>query len=193
MHPLRDLAVFGGRTVVGGYAMAHGAQKLFGAFGGKGLAVAGAEFERMDLTPGRRIALLGGGTEILGGALTALGIAHPIGEFMVAGDMAVAVAAKRAGGPFAAQRGFELPATNLAIATVLAATGPGFLRLGPNVSRRTALLTMMAGTAAASALISRMMRARRARESTPSQGPADLRDSVAALASEQAAWVPMNA
>jgi putative oxidoreductase len=193
MHPLRDLAVFGGRTVVGGYAMAHGAQKLFGAFGGKGLNRAAADFERMDLTPGRRMAALGGATEILGGALTALGIAHPVGELMVAGDMAVAVAAKRTGGPFAAQGGFELPASNLAIATVLAATGPGFLRLGPNASRRTALLAMIAGTAAASALISRMTRARRAGESTDSEDPPDLRDSVAALASEQAAWVPVNA
>ena len=175
--------------------MAHGAQKLLGAFGGKGLREASAEFERMGLTPGRRMALLGGSTEMLGGALTALGIAHPIGELMLAGDMAVAVAARRSGGPFAAQGGFELPATNLAFATVLALAGPGHLRLGPNASRRTTLLAIISGAAAASALISKMTRARRAGDSTPSpaQEPADLRDSVAALASEQAAWVPVNA
>lgn len=189
MHPLRDLAVFGGRTLVGGYAMAHGAQKLFGAFGGKGLDSAGTQFEHMGLTPGRRMALLGSSTEIVGGALTALGIAHPIGELMIVGDMAVATAAHRARGPFNAQRGFELPATNLALAAVLATTGPGHLRLGPNASRRSSLLAVAGGVAVAAALIAKMARAERAKATFESN---DLRDGVAALAAEQAAWVPVN-
>ena len=193
MNPLRDLAIVGGRTVVGGYVLAHGAQKLLGAFGGKGLRAASAEFDRMGLTPGRRMALLGGSTEMLGGALTALGIGHPIGELMVAGDMAVAVAARRSDGPFAAQRGYELPATNLALAAVLAMAGPGHLRLGPNASRRTTLLAIVGGSAVASALVSKMVRSRRVTDSTASPEPGDLSNSVAALAAEQAAWVPANA
>jgi putative oxidoreductase len=192
MHPLRDLALLGGRGLVGGYVAAHGAQKLLGAFGGKGLQGVSTEFERMGLTPGRSMALLGGSTEILGGALTALGIAHPIGELMIAGDMAVATAARRARGPFNAQRGFELPATNLALAAVLATTGPGPLRLGPNASRRMTLMAMVGGAAVAASIVSKMARAKRAEPPAPSPDAADLRDSVAALAAEQAAWVPVN-
>jgi putative oxidoreductase len=39
--------------------------------------------------------------------------------------MVVASATHRSGGPFAANRGYELPATNLAAAIALAAAGPG--------------------------------------------------------------------
>jgi putative oxidoreductase len=34
---MRDTALLGLRLTVGGYLAAHGAQKLFGAFGGRGL------------------------------------------------------------------------------------------------------------------------------------------------------------
>jgi len=192
MHPLRDIALFGGRVLVGGYVMAHGAQKLVGAFGGKGLPAASTEFERMGLTPGRPMALLGSSTEIVGGALTALGIAHPVGELMVAGDMAVAAAVHRTQGPFNAQHGFELPATNLALAAVLATTGPGHLRLGPNASRRVTLLALVGGAVVGASLIAKMARAQRTELPAPPPDAADLRDSVAALAAEQAAWVPVN-
>ena len=50
----------------------------------------------------------------------------------------------------AASGGYELPATNLALATLLAATGPGALRLGPRLSRARSALTLLgaaAGTA----------------------------------------------
>jgi len=193
MHPLRDLAVFTGRAVVGGYVMGHGAQKLLGAFGGKGLERASADFERMGLTPARSLALLGSTTEIVGGALTALGIAHPIGELMVVGDMAVAATAHRSNGPFAATRGFELPATNLAFAAVLAAVGPGPLRLGPKASRRMMVLATAGGAAVAWGVISRMVSGNRAERPEPEPDATEIRDDAAVLASEQAAWVPANA
>jgi len=43
----------------------------------------------------------------------------------IAGTMVVASATHRASGPFAANRGYELPATNLAAALALAVAGPG--------------------------------------------------------------------
>lgn len=55
---MRDIALLGARLVVGGYLAVHGAQKLFGAFGGAGLDRAGAGFERMGLTPGKPMAAL---------------------------------------------------------------------------------------------------------------------------------------
>jgi putative oxidoreductase len=53
------------------------------------------------------------------------GLASPVGPAAIAGTMVVASATHRASGPFAANRGYELPATNLAVALALAAAGPG--------------------------------------------------------------------
>ena len=45
---IRDIALLASRTVVGGYLAAHGAQKLFGTFGGHGLEPTAAGFERLE-------------------------------------------------------------------------------------------------------------------------------------------------
>ena len=71
------------------------------------------------------MAALAGATELGGGLLTAAGVADPAGPLAIMGAMTVASATHRASGPLAANRGFELPLTNLAIAAALAASGPG--------------------------------------------------------------------
>ena len=45
-----------GRLVLGGYLAVHGAQKLFGAFGGKGLDAAAEGFAKMGLHPAKPMA-----------------------------------------------------------------------------------------------------------------------------------------
>ena len=104
------------RAVLGGYLAAHGAQKLFGSFGGAGLDGTAEMFERLGLTPGRQMATLAGVSELTGGLLTATGVADPLGPIAVASTMAVATAVHRKGGPFATKGGYELPLTNLAFA-----------------------------------------------------------------------------
>lgn len=120
-----DIALPAGRAVLGGYLAAHGAQKLFGAFGGRGLGPTAAGFDRLGLRPGKVTATAAGLSELGGGILTVAGLADPIGPVAIAGTMAVAATTHRSGGPFAANRGYELPATNLAAALGLAAAGPG--------------------------------------------------------------------
>jgi putative oxidoreductase len=122
---IRDITLLAGRAVVGGYLAAHGAQKLFGAFGGHGFKPTAAAFERLGLRPGRVTATAAGLSELGGGLLTVAGLASPVGPAAIAGTMAVASATHRANGPFAANRGYELAATNLAAALALAAAGPG--------------------------------------------------------------------
>ena len=122
---MRDVILLGSRLVLGAYLAVHGAQKLFGAFGGPGLDKAGAGFDRIGLTPGKPMAALAGATELGGGLLTAAGVADPAGPLAIMGAMTVASATHRASGPLAANRGFELPLTNLAAAAALAASGPG--------------------------------------------------------------------
>jgi putative oxidoreductase len=132
---MRSTLLFGARVVVEGYLAVHGAQKLFGAFGGPGLAKAAAGFERIGLAPGRQMAALAGAAEPGGGLLTVAGAADPAGPLAIIGTMAVASATHRANGPLARDGGFELPLTNLAAAAALAAAGPGRFRAGPALPR----------------------------------------------------------
>ena len=67
------------RLVIGLSFMAHGAQKLFGWFGGYGIKGTGGWFESMGMKPGALVALLAGLAEFGGGLLLALGLLTPVG------------------------------------------------------------------------------------------------------------------
>ena len=156
---MRDVILLGSRLVLGAYLSVHGAQKLFGAFGGPGLDKAGAGFERIGLTPGRPMAALAGATELGGGLLTAAGIADPAGPLAIIGAMTVASVTHRASGPLAANRGFELPLTNLATAATLVASGPGRLRLSPPLSRKLTAAVAAGGALMAAGSLAKMLTA----------------------------------
>jgi putative oxidoreductase len=159
---MRDAALLGTRLVLGSYLAVHGAQKLFGSFGGAGLEKVGAGFERMGLRPGKHMAAAAGVTELAGGLLTAAGIGDPAGPLAIAGAMSVAATTHRAKGPLNAKGGFELPLTNLAAAVALAAAGPGKFRLGPSLPRPLAVAGMVGGGLLAAALVARMLAAKSA-------------------------------
>jgi putative oxidoreductase len=158
---MRDVMLLGTRLVLGSYLAVHGAQKLFGAFGGPGLERAGAGFDRIGLTPGKPMAALAGATELGGGLLTVAGVADPAGPLAIIGAMTVASATHRASGPLAANRGFELPLTNLAAAAALAAAGPGRFRIGPPLSRRLTTVAVAGGAVLAAASLAKMLTAGR--------------------------------
>ncbi len=80
---MRNAALLGTRLVLGSYLAVHGAQKLFGVFGGAGLEKAGAGFDRIGLRPGKQMAAAAGITELGGGLLTAAGIADPAGPLAI--------------------------------------------------------------------------------------------------------------
>jgi putative oxidoreductase len=121
-----DASLLGLRVTLGGYLAGHGAQKLFGAFGGGGPRGTGEHFEQLGLKPGVAMSVLAGATELFGGALTATGTASPLGPLMGASTMVVAAGtAHRGKGAFVQTGGPELPITDIAAAAVLAALGPG--------------------------------------------------------------------
>ncbi|AMB78920.1 MULTISPECIES: DoxX family protein [Pseudomonas] len=62
------------RVFVGIIFAAHGSQKLFGWFGGGGLAGTAQWMESIGLTPGTLMALLSGGTEFFGGLALIVGL-----------------------------------------------------------------------------------------------------------------------
>ena len=78
------------RLVVGLTMAAHGAQKLFGWFGGPGLAAIGGGMESLGFYPGKRHALMAGLAETGGGLLLALGLFTPLAAAIVAAVMIVA-------------------------------------------------------------------------------------------------------
>ncbi len=121
-----DLGLLVPRLVTGPLLAGHGAQKLFGWFGGPGLEGTAAWLESLGFRPRRLWAPVAGLTELLGGILTTLGLFHPLGPLVVYAPMAMAIARVHWGKPiWVASGGAELPVTNMAIATSQALTGPG--------------------------------------------------------------------
>ncbi len=114
------------RLVVGPLMALHGAQKLFGWFGGYGLAGTGGFFEQLGFRPGRLFALAAGLGELSSGLLVALGFLGPLGPALMISVMLVAMMTAHAGkGLFAATNGVELPLLYAAAAATLVLIGPG--------------------------------------------------------------------
>jgi putative oxidoreductase len=121
-----DLAMLVLRVVVGGLFAAHGAQKLFGSFGGHGIAGTGQFFEGLGLRPGERHARLAGLGEFGGGLLLILGLLTPLGAAALIGVMTVAILTVHAAkGWQATEGGYEYNVVLGAVAFALAAAGPG--------------------------------------------------------------------
>lgn len=120
-----DLALLVLRLVVGFFFVGHGAQKLWGAFGGHGIEGTSQFFESIGIRPGKRNALAAGWSEFLGGALLALGLLSPLAALLIISVMTTAVLSVHAkNGPWVTDSGFEYNAVLIAIAFVVAAN-PG--------------------------------------------------------------------
>jgi putative oxidoreductase len=118
------------RVLFGAAIAAHGAQKLFGAFGGYGLKGTGGFFETLGFRPGVPFAGLAGLSEFGGGLLLVLGLCMPIGSAAVLAAMTVAMGSVHVkNGFFAMNNGIELPFLNAAAAVGLALTGGGAFSL----------------------------------------------------------------
>lgn len=125
----RDLGLLALRVGVGGTLVAHGAQKLFGWFGGGGPDQTGAMFEQIGFSPGRPHAVAAGVSEAGGGALLVLGLGTPGASAALVGTMAVASSMHVGSGFFNTEGGFEYPAILGWSAAALALTGPGAISL----------------------------------------------------------------
>jgi putative oxidoreductase len=121
-----DLALFALRIVAGLLMAGHGAQKLFGSFGGHGIAGTGQFFESLGLRPGQRHARLAGLSEFGGGLLLALGLITPLGAAAIIGVMTVAILTVHLPkGLWATEGGYEYNVVLIAIAFALGCAGPG--------------------------------------------------------------------
>lgn len=121
-----DAGLLLARMVFGLMMAAHGTQKLFGWFGGYGLAGTGGFFEGLGFRPGRFFAATAGATEVTAGLLLALGLLGPLGPALIVSVMVVAIATVHwQHGLFAQSSGIEVPLLYAVASAALALTGAG--------------------------------------------------------------------
>jgi putative oxidoreductase len=121
-----NLGLFVVRVVIGLLFVGHGAQKLWGYFGGHGIEGTGTFFESMGLRPGRLNAIAAGSAELAGGVLLALGLITPLGAALLSAVMLMAVmTAHRGKGLWVTEGGIEYNLVLLASVFAVTAVGPG--------------------------------------------------------------------
>ncbi|MER5856654.1 DoxX family membrane protein [Streptomyces sp900105245] len=114
------------RLTFGLLMAAHGAQKLFGLFGGGGLTATGQAFAGLGYRPGKVFAAIGGGSEFLGGLGLAFGLLTPLAAAALIGTMINAmVTVTGAHGLWDSDGGVEYNVCIAVAALAVAAIGPG--------------------------------------------------------------------
>ncbi len=123
------------RLALGSVFFAHGAQKLFGWWGGHGFENTAKFFEsQLGLSPGHLHAALAGGGEFFGGIFLLLGLFTRFAAAQAAVIMGVAIwTAHRSS--FFAPSGMEYPLTLLLVAVALALTGGGALSIDARLAK----------------------------------------------------------
>lgn len=123
---MEDLALLVLRLVLGGVFIAHGAQKLFGWFGGPGLGGTAGFFDQLGIKPGSTMALLAGLAEFGGGLLVLVGLLTPVAALAIIVVMITAIIkAHLANGFFNTSGGYEFNLTLIAVAVALLIAGAG--------------------------------------------------------------------
>lgn len=162
---LNDVEALIARVALGASIAAHGAQKEWGTFDGPGPAGAAGFMESLGFVPGTRYAAAAARTEVLAGALIALGLGGPAGPAALISTMVVAQTSVHAKNGFFAQKGgIELGVIYSAAALALVAGGFGRLSLDELLHWRKLsspalkALIVTAGVAAALVILAQRVR-----------------------------------
>ncbi|MGH9022107.1 MAG: DoxX family protein [Acidimicrobiia bacterium] len=113
------------RVLVGLLLAGHGAQKLFGWFGGSGLAPVRGFLASLGYPAAGRMAIVAGASEVGGGLLLASGLLMPVAGAVLVGTMLNAGAVHLGKGLWSAKGGYEYPLVLAGVAAALAFTGAG--------------------------------------------------------------------
>jgi putative oxidoreductase len=125
------------RAAVGGFFFGHGTHKLFGWFGGRGLAATAEGFERLGMRPGRRNAIAAGLAEAGGGTGVALGAAVPFAASALIAVMLTAInRVHLKNGPWVTNGGYEYNVVMIAAVLALTEVGPGELSVDAALGRK---------------------------------------------------------
>ena len=124
------------RVPVGLILAAHGAQKLFGWFGGHGLAGTAGYMSSIGMEPGYLMAILAGSAEFFGGLALVLGLLTRPAAVVAGLTMLVAIFSVHIGnGLFASNNGYEYALTLLVVLISLAIQGGGYLSLDNSLAK----------------------------------------------------------
>lgn len=123
------------RILVGIIFVAHGSQKLFGAFGGYGLEGTGQYMASLGLTPGYLMALLSGSAEFFGGLGLVVGLLARPAALVLAATLVVAIFSVHIhNGLFMANNGYEFALALLGGVVAVLIEGAGKLSIDRAVS-----------------------------------------------------------
>lgn len=116
------------RIAVGVIFAAHGSQKLFGLFGGYGLAGTAQWMESIGLTPGYLMASLAGGTEFFAGLALIIGLlVRPAALGLAFLSLVAIFSVHISNGLFMANNGYEFALALLAGSIAVLIEGAGKL------------------------------------------------------------------
>lgn len=114
------------RLVIGLVFIGHGAQKLFGWFGGYGPKGTGGWMDSIGMKPGVLAAVAAGLVEFVGGAAFAAGLFTPVAAVLIALTMVVAIVKVHApNGFWNTSNGYEFNLILIAVLVGVALTGAG--------------------------------------------------------------------
>lgn len=123
------------RIVTGLTFMAHGAQKLFGMFGGYGLAGTGQWMESIGLAPGYLMALMAGSAEFFGGVALVIGLlVRPAAAALIVAMVVAVFSVHWASGFFITNGGYEYAMILALISATLLIEGAGKMSLDRNIA-----------------------------------------------------------
>lgn len=133
------------RVIAGLTFALHGAQKLFGWFGGYGLEGTGQWMGSIGLEPGYLMALLAGSAEFFGGLFLVAGLLTRPTAIATAFTMLVAIfVVHLENGFFMANNGYEFGLALLAMSASLVVSGAGKFSLDAIIAKRISTNTYSA-------------------------------------------------
>src|SRR3712207_3911766 len=123
---MEDIALLVLRLFRSGVFVAHGAQKLFGSFGGPGIEGTAGFHEQLGIKPAKPMAVLAGLAEFVGGMLVIAGFLTPLAALALISVMVVAILKVHLRhGFFAASGVYEFNLVLIAVAVALLLAGSG--------------------------------------------------------------------
>lgn len=125
------------RLIAGITFAAHGAQKLFGWFGGYGLEATAGWMASIGLQPGMLMALLAGSAEFFGGLFLIAGLLVRPSALVLAFTMVIAVVLVHLPhGFFMSNNGYEYALVLLAVSVGLLIRGAGSLSMDNAIQKK---------------------------------------------------------